>query len=97
MTIKRVLLELKLAVQKTDSVLINREDFKVLVKFKKQLLKKVGNSIKTLLQIVLSRKIIYKEILKEKLLTEFENTEIAVNQIHSVEAIEDSLCLLIHG
>lgn len=97
MTIKRVLLELKLAVQNTDSVLINREDFKVLVKFKKQLLKKVGNSIKTLLQIVLSRKIIYKEILKEKLLTEFENTEIAVNQIHSVEAIEDSLCLLIHG
>lgn len=97
MTIKRVLLELKLAVQNTDSVLINREDFKVLVKFKKQLLKKVGNSIKTSLQIVLSRKIIYKEILKEKLLTEFENTEIAVNQIHSVEAIEDSLCLLIHG
>ena len=98
MIIKKVLMQLESKMQMIVKVLINGGNFKVLAKrFKKQRIEKEGKSPIILLQAVLSGTIIYKESLKEKQLTKFENTEIAVKQIHSVEAIEDSLCLLIQG
>ena len=46
---------------------------------------------------VISGKAIYKQNEKETELQKFDEIEIPVHIIHSVEAIEDSICLLIQG
>jgi quercetin dioxygenase-like cupin family protein len=46
---------------------------------------------------ILSGQIIYRENEKELTLNIWEETEIPVNVVHSLEATEDSLCLLTQG
>jgi quercetin dioxygenase-like cupin family protein len=46
---------------------------------------------------VLSGKIIYRQGEKSLTLSALEDTDIPLNVVHSVEALEDSLCLLIQG
>ena len=46
---------------------------------------------------VLSGKVLYRMEEEETRLTSFEQQEIPVNVTHSVEALEDSLCLLTQG
>ena len=46
---------------------------------------------------VISGEVIYKQHEKETELQKFDEVEIPVNTIHSVEAKEDSICLLTQG
>ena len=46
---------------------------------------------------ILTGKVIYKENAKEITLEMYDETDIPINTKHSVEAIEDSLCLLTQG
>ena len=98
MIIKEILSLLETATQPVAKVIKKGESFKVLaIAFKKGMILKEHKTPIPADLTVLYGKIIYKERLNEKFLTEYENTEIAVNEIHSVEALEDSLCLLIQG
>lgn len=46
---------------------------------------------------VLQGEVLYRENEKEMRLNQFDETVIPVNIIHSVEALQDSLCLLTQG
>jgi quercetin dioxygenase-like cupin family protein len=46
---------------------------------------------------VLNGKVIYRQAEFEKELCQYDSFEIPVNEIHSVVAITDSMCLLIQG
>ncbi len=98
MIIKEILMLLETATQPVAKVLKKGENFKVMaIGFKKGMKLKEHKSPLAANLTVLYGKIIYKERLHEKLLTVYENTEIAVDEIYSLEALEDSLCLLIQG
>jgi quercetin dioxygenase-like cupin family protein len=98
MVIKEILTRLETSDHPVAKPLHKGENFKVLViGFKSGMkLKDHPAHIPSRLTVI-SGKVIYKQLGKETELQKFDEIEIPVNTIHSVEAKEDSLCLLIQG
>lgn len=98
MTIKSILEQLETAKHPIAEVLHKGEHFKVLViGFKAGMKLKDHKANKTSKLTVISGSVIYKESERHITLETFNEIDIPINIIHSVEALEDSLCLLTQG
>ena len=98
MTIKEILKQLETSDHPVAKPLHKEDNFKVLViGFKSGMkLKDHETHIPSKLTVI-SGKVIYKHHEKETELQKFDEVEIPVNTIHSVEAKADSICLLTQG
>lgn len=98
MTIKKILEQLETSANPVAKPLHKANNFKVLI-----IGFKTGMKLKEHLAhlpsklTVLSGSVVYRQQDKEIELQKFDEIEIPVNTIHSVEAKEDSLCLLTQG
>ncbi len=98
MILKEILQQLETAVNPVAKVLHKGDHFKVLaIGFKKGMLLKEHKTPLTALLTVFEGKVIYREGDMEKVLSQYESTPIPINVIHSVEAVENSLCLVTQG
>lgn len=98
MTIKEVLKQLETATHPIAKVLHKGEKGKVLViGFKKGMKLKEHVAPLSSKLTVISGAVVYKQGEQETELQKFDEIDIPVNIIHSVEALEDSLCLLTQG
>jgi quercetin dioxygenase-like cupin family protein len=98
MKIKEIISELETATHPLVKALHKGEQFKVLaIGFKKGMVLKEHQAHLPTTLFVLGGKIIYKEKEVTTSLSMYDEIEIPVNVLHSVEAIEDSLCLLTQG
>ena len=98
MNIREALAELETKDHPVAKALYKKEGFKVLIlAFKKGMeLKEHKANVPTKL-IVLKGEVMYKSETIEKVLPCYDEFEIPVNELHSVHAKEDSLCMLIQG
>ncbi len=98
MTIKEVLQQLETADHPVAKALHKGDHFKVLViGFKSGMTLKEHEAHLPSKLTVISGQVIYKESAREVKLNIFDEVEISVHTKHSVEAIENSLCLLTQG
>lgn len=98
MTIKEVNEQLKTANHPVAKVLHKGDTFKVLViGFKNGMNLKEHTAHLPSKLTVLSGKVIYRQAGINTVLEMFDEVVIPTNIIHSVEAMEDSLCLLTQG
>jgi quercetin dioxygenase-like cupin family protein len=98
MTIKEVIEQLETATHPVAKVLHKGSQFKVLIiGFKKGMkLKEHVAPLQSKLTVI-SGHVVYRQGELETELQQFDETDIPVNVIHSVEALDDSLCLLTQG
>ena len=98
MTIKEINEQLKTAKHPVAKVLHKGENFKVLcIGFKKGMKLKDHQAKFPSKLTVMSGKVVYRQNEKEIEADMFDEIDIPVNIIHSVEALEDTLCLLTQG
>lgn len=98
MTIKEILAQLETANHPVAKPLHKGDNFKVLViGFKSGMMLKEHKAHIPSKLTVISGTVIYKQDQIETELQKFDEMEIPINIIHSVEAKEDSLCLLTQG
>lgn len=98
MTIKEILQELKTAKHPVAKAIHKGNHFKILViGFRPGMKLKDHEAPLPSKLTILTGKVVYKENAKEITLEMYDETDIPVNTRHSVEAIEDSLCLLTQG
>jgi quercetin dioxygenase-like cupin family protein len=98
MTIKEILKQLEKANHPVAKPLHKGDNFKVLViGFKSGMKLKDHQAHMSSKLTLISGKVIYKQHEKETELQKFDEVEIPVNTIHSVEAKGDSICLLTQG
>ena len=98
MTIINTLAELQNSAHPVARALHKGEHFKVLIiAFKKGMILKEHKAHLPSKLTVLEGRVTYREGDKIIALEKFEETPIPVEVIHSVEAVEDSLCLLTQG
>ena len=98
MTIKEILQELKTAKHPVAKAIHKGNHFKILViGFRPGMKLKDHEAPLPSKLTILTGKVIYKENAKEITLEMYDEADIPVNTRHSVEAIEDSLCLLTQG
>lgn len=98
MIIKEILAKLEIAVNPVAHALHVGEHFKTLViGFKKGMILKEHRAHLPSKLFVLQGKVTYKQNEVSSTLELFDNIDIPVNIIHSVEALEDSLCILTQG
>lgn len=98
MIIKEIIEQLKSSEHPVAKALHKGEHFRVLVMgFKAGMKLKEHQAQLPSKLTVLSGEVVYCENEKEVLLKQFDETDIPVNVIHSVEATADSLCLLTQG
>ena len=98
MTIKEILEQLEISNHPIAKPLHKGDNFKVLaIGFKSGMKLKDHQAHIPSKLTVISGKVIYKQYEKETELQKFDEIEIPVNTIHSVEATEDSICLLTQG
>lgn len=96
--IKEVLAELEIKNHPLAKALFKNDTCKVLViAFKKGMILKEHKANMASKLIVLNGKVIYIHEESKTTLGQYDEFEIPINQVHSVEAVEDSLCLLIQG
>lgn len=98
MILKEVLSQLEQASGPVAKVFQRGEQFKVIVLgFKKGMaLKEHKTGLKAKL-LTIEGSVRYKEAEKAVVLNKFDEQDIPINVFHSVEALEDSLCILIQG
>lgn len=97
-TIKNIIAELETAVHPVARAIHKGEGFKVLaIGFKKGTVLKDHKAHITSKLTVLSGAVIYKEGNQQTVLDQYDEIDIPVQVTHSVEAKEDSLCLLTQG
>jgi len=97
-TIKKILKELETSHHPVAKALHKGDNFKVLViGFRSGMKLKDHQAPMPSKLTVISGKVIYKKHEKETELQKFDEVEIPVNIIHSVEATKDSICLLTQG
>lgn len=97
-TITKIISDLKTASHPIARALHKGEHFKVLMLgFNKGMLLKDHKAHITSKLTVLYGSVIYKKDNKEIKLLQYDEVEIPIEIIHSVEAIEDSLCILTQG
>jgi quercetin dioxygenase-like cupin family protein len=98
MVIKEVLAQLETATHPVAKALHSGAHFKVLVlAFKAGMHLKEHKTHLPAKLTVFSGTVIYREGSKELTLNTYDTTDIHVDVTHSVEALEDSLCLLTQG
>jgi quercetin dioxygenase-like cupin family protein len=98
MTIKEIIQQLETADHPVAKALHKGDHFKVLViGFKSGMKLKEHEAHLPSKLTVIAGQVIYRESRREIKLNIFDEVEIAVNIKHSVEAIEDSICLLTQG
>ena len=98
MTIQKVNEDLTSASHPVAKVLHKGKDNRVLViGFKKGMILKEHQAHLPSKLTVLSGEVIYEQDERNEVLCFFDEVEIPVNITHSVEAVEDSLCLLTQG
>lgn len=98
MIIKETLAELELKDHPVAKALYKKEGFKVLVlAFKKDMILKEHKANVPTKLVVIKGEVMYKSETTEQFLICFDEFEIPVNELHSVYAKENSLCLLIQG
>ena len=98
MTIKEIIQQLETADHPVAKALHKGDHFKVLViGFKSGMKFKEHEAHLPSKLTVISGQVIYRESTREVKLNIFDEVEIAVNIRHSVEATEDSICLLTQG
>jgi quercetin dioxygenase-like cupin family protein len=98
MMLQQIIKEIETAKHPVAKALQKGEHFKVLaIGFKKGMVLKEHQAHLPTKLFVLFGQIIYKENGISSTVSEYEQTDIPINTMHSVEAIEDSLCLLTQG
>jgi quercetin dioxygenase-like cupin family protein len=98
MSIKEILSQLDTASSPVAKVLHKGDQFRVIViGFKKGMILKEHKSSLPARLVVTSGSVRYKEAERSVSLGLFEDMEIPVNEPHSVEALEDSVCFLFQG
>ena len=98
MIIKDILAELETKDHPVAKALYKAEGFKVLVlAFKKGMILKEHKAHVPTKLVVLEGKVMYKSEADEFILDKHDEFEIPVNDLHLVDALEDSLCMLIQG
>jgi quercetin dioxygenase-like cupin family protein len=98
MIIKDILLQLETSEHPVAKAIHKGEHFKVLaLAFKKGMVLKEHKTALAAKLTVFSGSVIYKEGDIQKELNQYDETDIPVGIIHSVECVEDALCLLTQG
>lgn len=98
MIIKDILIQLKNSANPVAKTLHKGDAFKVLaIGFNQGMILKEHKTPLPARLTVLYGSVIYREADKTVALTQYDETDIPVNIIHSVEAVTDSLCLLTQG
>lgn len=98
MILKQIIAELEMATHPVAKALHKGNGFKVLaIGFKQGMILKEHQAHLPTHLFILSGKVIYKQGELSKTISTQEQTEIPVEVTHSVEALEDSMCLLIQG
>ena len=98
MIIKELLAEFETRENPSAKALYKAEGFKVLVMaFKKGMILKEHKAHVPTKLVVLDGIIVYKSEADEFVLNKYDEFEIPVNDLHLVDALEDSLCMLIQG
>ena len=98
MIIKEILAELEMKDHPVAKALFKKEGFKVLViAFKNgMVLKEHKANVPTKL-VVLEGSVKYKSETTEIELGKYDEFEIPINELHDVNALENSLCMLVQG
>lgn len=98
MTIKQILKDLESAKRPVAKILKSGENFKVItIGFNKNMVLDDHKTDIPAKLVVLEGKVVYKEGEKIVMLSQYEETPIPADVIHSVTALEDSICLVIKG
>jgi quercetin dioxygenase-like cupin family protein len=98
MILKELILKLESSEHPLAKAIHKGENFKVLaIAFKKGMVLKEHKTSFTAKLTVLQGKVIYKVGTITKELNQYDDTDIPVGIIHSVEASSDALCLLTQG
>ena len=98
MIIKEVLAQLENAVNPVVKILQRGDQFKVIAMgFKKGMVLKEHKTPIPAKLVVIDGSIIYWQGEESIALNKFDEHEIPVDIIHAVEALEDSICILIQG
>jgi quercetin dioxygenase-like cupin family protein len=98
MLIKEILKEIETSKHPVAKAFHTGTRFRVLVMaFRKGMRLKDHQAHLTSRLVVMEGRVVYLENDKRIELSKFEEVDIAVNITHSVEALEDSLCLLTQG
>jgi quercetin dioxygenase-like cupin family protein len=98
MTINDAVTELESKSHPVSKLLHTSHSVKILViAFKNTMILKEHKTTIYAKLIVLKGKINYCANAIKKIMGEFDEHEIPINETHSVEALEDSICLLIQG
>ncbi len=98
MTIKEILTQLETSNHPVAKPIHKGDNFKVLaIGFKSGMKLKDHQANLPSRLTVISGKVVYRQQEKETELQKFDEMDIPVNITHSVEAMEDSICLLTQG
>ncbi len=98
MIIKDILAQLETATHPVAKAIHKGEHFKVLaIGFKKGMILKEHTTALPAKLSVLFGAVLYKEGAIVKTLLQYDETDIPVDIVHSVECTEDALCLLTQG
>lgn len=98
MIIAEVLTALETATGPVVSIMQKSEHFKVIVLgFKKGMILKEHQTDVPARLVVITGAVTYKEADRTIGISTFDELDIPVNVMHSVEALEDSICFLIRG
>lgn len=98
MIIKQLLKDLESAKRPVAKVLQSGANFKVIaIGFKKNMILDDHKTDLKAKLVVLEGKVVYKEGDKMVMLLQYEETPIPADIMHSVTALEDSICLVIKG
>lgn len=98
MTIKQILKDLESAKRPVAKILQSGTNFKVIaIGFTKNMVLDDHKTDIPAKLVVLEGKVVYKEGQKMIMLSQYEETPIPAGIIHSVTALEDSICLVIKG
>ncbi len=98
MTIKEILIQLETSNHPVAKPIHKGDNFKVLaIGFKSGMKLKDHQAILPSTLTVISGNVVFRQQGKETELQKFDEIDIPVNITHSVEAMEDSICLLTQG
>ena len=98
MTIKDIKKDVESAKRPVPRVLKSGDNFKVIIiGFKDKIILDDHKTDIPARLVVLEGKVIYKEGDKTVIMNQYDEVNIPVNIIHSVTALEDSLCMVVKG
>lgn len=98
MTIKTLLEDLKSSNKPVVKLLQKGENFRVIaIGFNKNAILDDHKTDQPAKLIVIQGKVLYKEGAKMIVMSQYDEVQIPVNVIHSVTALDNSICILIKG